>query len=418
MKFLKTALFSLGLFVCQYPLSQAYAFESAYERAESAGVVLGIDVLEKRGFDVLQGKRVGLVTNQTGRSVTGEATIDILRRASGVRLVALYGPEHGVRGNAVAGAHVGNSRDAATGLPVFSLYGSTRQPTATMLKGVQILVFDMQDVGSRSYTFLATLEKCRQACAANNIRLVVLDRPNPLGGATEGNIPQNFSFVCPFPMPYRSGLTIGETARWLNARAQKKCSLTVVPLENYGRQPFSQTGLTWTRSSPNIPRDTSAFFYGATGLLGELPALSIGIGTPRPFELAGAPNLNAIALAARLNNRGLKGWNFRAVYWIPTAGRYAHKRCQGVQIELLDPNVAQVTRLNFEIYDAVRHVAPSLSFFKSARHNDMFDKVCGTSQIRRLMQQGQSASALWSVWNRGAAPFQKQVEPFRLYPKS
>jgi uncharacterized protein YbbC (DUF1343 family) len=378
-------------------------------------VLTGIDVLEARNFDVLRGKRVGLITNQTGRNRAGVATIDILQRASGMKLVALFSPEHGVRGQVTAGAHVKNSRDQATGLPVYSLYGQTTQPTKTMLKGIQTLVFDMQSIGSRSYTFLATLEKCRKATAENNIDFVVLDRPNPLGGAVEGNIPQNFSFVCPFPIPYRTGLTLGETARWLNARAAKKCRLTVVPLQNYRRQPFEQTGLKWTRTSPNIPRSTSAYFYQATGLLGELPALSIGIGTNNPFELAGAPGLNANALAARLNARRLPGWSFRAASWTPTKGRHAKKRCQGVQILLTNPRIAQTTRLNFEIYAAVRQVAPQIEFFGAARNNAMFDMVCGTKEIRRLMQQGQSVDAVWSVWNRGAETFKKQSAPFRLY---
>lgn len=378
-------------------------------------VLTGIDVLEARGFDVLQGRRVGLVTNQTGRDRSGQATIDVLRRAPGVQLIALYGPEHGVRGQAWAGAKVQSSRDAQTGLPVFSLYGATRSPTPAMMRGVQTLVFDLQCIGTRSYTFLATLEKCRQACAKYAISLVVLDRPNPLGGAIEGNIPTNFSFVCPFPLPYRHGLTIGEVARWLNARAAKKCSLTVVPLRNYHRETFDATGLPWTRTSPNIPRPTSPFFYQATGLLGELPSVSIGIGTPWPFELVGAPGLNATALAAYLNARHLPGWAFRAVSWVPQQGRYAKKACQGVQLILVDPNRGQTTRLNFEIYTALRRVAPSINFFKLKARNAMFDKVCGTSQMRRLMQSGQSADSLWRVWNAGAAPFARQIQPYRLY---
>ncbi|PQV63496.1 putative conserved protein YbbC, DUF1343 family [Abditibacterium utsteinense] len=375
----------------------------------------GINVLESRGFDILQGKRVGLVTNQSGRSRSGEATIDVLRRAPGVNLVALFAPEHGVRGEIAAGAKVDNTRDALTQLPVFSLYGATRQPTPAMLRGIQVLVFDLQEIGARSYTFLATLEKCRQACAQNGIELVVLDRPNPVGRAIEGNIPQQFSFVCPFPIPYRHGLTMGEVARYLNARAARKCQLRVVPMRNYRREPFVQTALTWTRTSPNIPRATSPFFYSATGILGELPALSIGIGTPFPFELAGAPNLDANALAKTLNARHLAGWNFRAASWIPSKGSYAHKKCSGVQILLTDFSRAQTTRLNFEIYRAVRHIAPRLPFFASSERSAMFDKVCGTPQIRRAMQSGQSADSLWKLWNQGAAPFARQSAPFRLY---
>lgn len=412
MNCLKIALVLCGPLASPLLSTPVHAFSNALE---SGAVMPGVDVLQERGFDLLQGKRVGLVTNQTGRNRAGVATIDILHRAPGVQLVALYAPEHGIRGQVSAGAGVRNGRDAITGLPIYSLYGATRQPTAAMLRRVQTLVFDMQGVGARSYTFLATLEKCRQACAAHKVQLVVLDRPNPLGRAIEGNIPRKFSFVCPFPAPYRHGLTMGEVALWLNARARSKCQLKVVPLQNYQRQTFSQTGLTWTRSSPNIPRSSSAFFYAATGLLGELPALSVGIGTPWPFEVIGAPGVNAHALAARLQARNLPGWKFRPAAWTPSKGRHSGKACQGVYIELTDEQVAQATRLNFEIFAALRQVAPKLAFFKSSRHNAMFDMVCGTQEIRRLMQRGQSASTLWTVWNRGAAPFEQQTQRFRLY---
>ncbi len=383
--------------------------------AQDAPVLAGIDVLEARNFDVLQNQRVGLVTNQSGRARDGRSTIEVLRGARGVRLVALFAPEHGMRGLITAGKKVKNTRDRATRLPVYSLYGATRQPTAAMLRGISTLVFDVQDIGSRSYTYLATLEKCRIACAKYGVNLVVLDRPNPLGRAVEGNLPTQFSFVCPFPAPYRHGLTSGEVARFLNGRAAKKCSLTVVPMQNYRGQTWDETDLPWTRTSPNIPRPSSPFFYAATGLLGEVSGLSIGIGTPHPFELAGAPGLDAHAFAQILNARGLAGWSFRAVSWVPSKGAYARKRCNGVQITLTDPRVAQPTRLNFEIYAAARRIAPRLRFFNSAKRNAMFDKVCGTSQIRRLMQSGQSADAVWSVWNRGAAPFEKGSARFRLY---
>lgn len=412
MKSLKVVLALCGPLACPFLVVPAQASSNAFE---SDAVVPGVDVLQERGFDLLQGKRVGLVTNQTGRNRAGAATIDILRQAPGVQLVALYAPEHGIRGQIVAGAGVKNGRDAISGLPIHSLYGATRQPTAAMLRGVQTLVFDMQGVGARSYTFLATLEKCRQACAAHKIQMVVLDRPNPLGRSIEGNIPQKFSFVCPFPVPYRHGLTLGEVALWLNARARNKCQLQVVALRNYQHQPFPQTGLTWTRSSPNIPRSSSAFFYAATGLLGELPAVSVGIGTPWPFEVVGAPGVDAYALAARLQARRLPGWKFSPAAWVPSKGRHAGKRCQGVYIELTDERVAQATRLNFEIFAAMRQVAPRLAFFASPSRNAMFDMVCGTPEIRRQMQRGQSADTLWKVWNRGAAPFAQQTQKFRLY---
>jgi uncharacterized protein YbbC (DUF1343 family) len=376
----------------------------------------GIDVLAARNFDILRGKNVGLVTNQTGRARDGRATIDILRAAPNVNLIALYAPEHGVRGEVTAGAYVKTYRDRATGLPVYSLYGATRKPNAAMLRGVQVLVFDIQDIGSRSYTFIATMGECLKACAENKIPFVILDRPNPISDNIEGNIAQQFSFVCPFPIPYRHSLTMGELARWLNAKRGLTCALTVVPMQNYRRSmTWDDTGLPWTRTSPNIPRSTSPFFYAATGIIGEMTALSIGIGTPWQFEVAGAPGINAKALEVELKKRNLPGVGFRAASWKPSKGVYAGKICNGVQIFVTDAQSAQLTRLNFELYDAVRHVAPKIPFFNSASHNAMFDKVCGTSYIRRLMQSGKSSAEVWNAWNSGAAHFAKEVQAVRLY---
>ena len=401
-------LFSLFIF--------SFAAQAQTPQPANNQVLPGIDVLAARNFDILRGKRIGLVTNQTGRARDGRATIDILRRAPGVKLIALYAPEHGVRGEIKAGVKVKTYRDKTTGLPVYSLYGSSRRPTASMLRGVQMLVFDIQDIGARSYTYIATMGECMTACAQRKIPFVVLDRPNPISGTVEGNIAQDFSFVCPFPIPYRHGLTIGELARWLQASRGGKGNLTVVPMQNYRRSfTWDDTGLPWTRTSPNIPRSTSPFFYAATGLIGELPALSIGIGTPWQFEVAGAPGINAQALANELQKRPLAGVEFRAASWVPTAGRYAGKTCNGVQIVLLDPRNAQLTRINFEIYDAVRRVAPHIDFWNSTDRNSMFDKVSGTSQIRRLMQSGRSPSEIWKVWNSGAVRFTRETQPVRLY---
>lgn len=398
-------------------VSRAAAQTPQAENDVGNGAVLpGIDALAARNFDILRGKKVGLVTNQTGRARDGRATIDILRNAPNVNLVALYGPEHGVRGEATAGAHVKSYRDKTTGLPVYSLYGATRKPSKAMLRGVQVLVFDIQDIGSRSYTFIATMGECLTACAENKIPLVILDRPNPIGGHSEGNIPREFSFVCPFPLPYRHGLTMGELARWLNAKRGNRCKLTVVPMQNYRRSmTWGETGLPWIRTSPNIPRSTSPLFYAATGIIGELSTLSIGIGTPWQFEVVGAPGLDARALESTLKKQRLAGFDFRAASWKPTKGVHAGKTCSGVQIVITDPQRAQLTRLNFEIYDAVRAVAPKIQFWNSPSQNAMFDKVCGTNYIRRLMQTNNASSTVWQVWNRGASQFATESQAARLY---
>jgi uncharacterized protein YbbC (DUF1343 family) len=406
------------------PTAQTAPALSRDEQSISASQTLaGIDVLIGRNFEPLRGKRIGLVTNQTGVTRDRRATVDVLNKAPGVKLIALFSPEHGLRGQVSAGQEVRSGRDAVTGLPVYSLYGGTRRPRQSTLRGVQALVFDLQDIGSRSYTYIATLGQCMRACAEQDIPLVVLDHPNPLGGDhIEGNIPSaRFrSFVGPYPIPYRYGLTIGELARMINGRGWeggKKCALTVIPLQGYKRTTASaQTGLPWVPTSPNIPHAHTPPFYAATGIVGELPSVSVGIGTKMPFEVVGAPGLNGEALAAELTRRRLPGCEFRTAQWRPMRGVFKGKRCSGVHIVLSDPARASLTRLNFEIMDAMRKVAPEYVLFGQSRSSDqMFDLVCGTNQVRRMFATGKSAAQIWAAWN-SAAGFSAQRQPYLLYP--
>lgn len=395
------------------------------------GVLPGIDVLRANGFDILRGKRVGLVTNQTGRARDGQSTIDVLFQArslpNGPKLVALFGPEHGLRGAATAGASVSNGRDEKTGLPVYSLYGSSRRPSQAASRGIDVWVFDMQEIGSRSYTFISTLGEVMAAAAQSRKPLVVLDRPNPIGGdRVEGSTvsPGFRSFVSPFPIPYCHGLTIGELARLVNERKYLPggvpCQLSVVPMLGYTRtMPWPATGLPWVRTSPNIPRADSPYFYAATGIVGELSALSIGIGTDFPFQLAGAPGLDAVRLQSELKRRRLAGLEFRAAHWTPRGGVYAGRECRGVQIFVADAARAQLTRLNFELMDAARQVGGarfgSSRWFSQRDKAHMFDLVCGSDRFRRLFAQGASANTLWSEWNRGAASFRAGRARFLMY---
>ena len=386
-------------------------------------VLTGIDVLIQSGFTPLRGRRIGLVTNQTGVTRDGRPTIDVLARAPGLKLVALFGPEHGVRGTVAAGRTVKSGRDPQTGLPVYSLYGGTRKPTAAMLRGVDTLVFDIQDIGSRSYTYIATMGECMEAADARRIPFVVLDRPNPLGGnRIEGNIPapRFRSFIGPYPIPYRHGLTVGELARMINGRGwlagKARCQLTVIPLQGYRRaMRWEETGLPWVQTSPNIPYVHSPFFYAATGIVGELSTLSIGIGTRYQFEVAGAPDLDAYALAAELNRRGMAGFAFEPVSWQPSNGAHRNRLCTGVQIRVSDANRAELTRLNFELMDAVRRIAPTRSFFAVRSKNHMFDLACGTDGVRRLFTAGKSAAQMWAAWNSGSVAFREQRKPYLLY---
>ena len=385
-------------------------------------VITGLENLMRQDFAPLQGKRVGLITNPTGVDSHLRTDIDILAHAGGVKLVALYGPEHGVRGDAGAGASVGNARDTATGLPVYSLYGKTRKPTAEMLRGVDVLVFDIQDIGSRSYTYISTLGLCMEAAADAHIPLMVLDRPNPLNGERiEGNIPTSayFSFVGRYPIPYAHGLTVGELAQMINGEGWlggRHCELTVLPMQNWKRtMAWSETGLPWVPSSPHIPHAETSLYYAATGIMGEQPTLNIGVGYTLPFEMAGAPGISPEKMARELNRRKLPGVTFRPASWVPFYAAYKNETCGGVQIYFADSAKVQLTRLNFEIMDAARKLKPSLNFFPSGRERS-FDLVCGASEVRKMFQAGKPAAEIWKRWNAGSEKFRQQRKAYLLYP--
>ena len=273
----------------------------------------GIDVLRSRGFDILKGKRVGLITNPTGVSSDLEQTVDILHSAPGVKLVALFGPEHGVRGDAEGGKIVDSFNDSQTGLPVYSLYGKTRKPTKDMLRGIDVLVYDIQDIGVRSYTYISTLGLAMEAAAENNVTFVVLDRPDPLTGVrVEGPmLDQKYkSFIGAYRIPYVYGMTAGELAEMINMEGWLengvKCKLVVVPMEGWKRSMWwDETGLPWVPTSPHIPHASTPQFYVMTGLLGELGTANQGVGYTMPFELVGASWVNGNKLADYLNSRGL-----------------------------------------------------------------------------------------------------------------
>ena len=403
-------------------LAQKYAPPADAPAAKSVVVLTGLENLMRQDFAPLRGKRVGLITNPTGVDSHLRTTIDILAHASGIKLVALYGPEHGVRGDASAGASVGNARDGETGLPVYSLYGKTRKPTTEMLRGVDALVFDIQDIGARSYTYISTLGLCMEAAADARLPIFVLDRPNPLNGERiEGNIPTPayFSFVGRYPIPYAHGLTVGELAQmmngegWLNGR---RCDLTVVPMQNWKRtMGWDETGLPWVPSSPHIPRASTALYYVSTGIVGNQPALSIGVGYTLPFEMAGAPGISPERMARELNRRKLPGVTFRPASWVPFYAGYKDEACGGVQIYFTDPAKVQLTRLNYEIMDAARKLKPGLNFFPAGRERS-FDLVCGTDAVRKMLQAGKSPAEIWKLWNAGSENFRQQRKPYLLYP--
>ena len=385
-------------------------------------VKLGIDVLRERGFDLLQGKRVGLVTNPTGVDRFLKSTVDILFEAEGVTLVALYGPEHGVRGDVHAGAKVVDSKDPKTGVPVYSLYGATRRPTKEMLTGVDVLVYDIQDIGCRSYTYISTMGLVMEACAAFGIECVVLDRPNPLGGEkVEGCLTEDgyTSFVSQFKIPYVYGLTCGELAIMLNEERMLlgKCKLTVVPMEGWVRSmEFTQTGLHWVPTSPHIPQAESSFFYVTTGILGELGVLSIGVGYTLPFQLVATDELSAEALADRLNRLNLAGVQFRPIYIKPFYAVGKDADYQGVQIHITHYKEVVLSDIQFYIMQEVYSLNPKYDFFALAPSRiRTWNQVCGTDFIYKEFSKGYRFETIKAYWHKDDETFRKRSKRYYLY---
>ena len=398
----------------------------------SAGpkVKTGIEVLRSRGFEGLAGKRVGLVTNPSGVDSQLNSTIDILFEAPEVNLVALYGPEHGARGNAYAGDKVADSRDSKTGLPVYSLYGATRKPTPQMIEGIDVMVYDIQDVGVRSYTFISTLGLVMEACAEKGIEVVVLDRPNPLGGnKIEGcYVEQPFnSFVSQYKIPYIYGLTVGELAVLVNDeglnRGQKgnqppaKCKLTIVPMEGWTRDMlYEDTGLPWVLPSPNIPFKDSPMYYAASGVCGELYGfMNIGVGYTLPFQLFGALWLDPEKLKARLESYGLPGISFRTIWYKPYFGSLAGKHVKGLQFFFTDYEKARVTETQFYVMQAVAELYPDKRAFEVVSGVGLFDKVCGTDYVRKEFGKRYKVADIQEYWRKDEESFRALSQKYHIY---
>lgn len=397
--------------------------------AECQEVKPGIEVLEASGFYGLQGKKVGLLTNPSGVDRQLRSTVDILYNAPGVELVALFAPEHGVRGDVYAGGHLKDDVDPKTGLPVYSVYGSTRKPTPEMLKGLDIVVYDIQDVGSRSYTFISSLGLMMRACAEQGIELMVLDRPNPLGGEkVEGCVvePGFHSFVSEFRIPYIYGLTVGELAMLINEEELNwgelgkeehiKCELTVVPMEGWTRDMlFNDTGLPWVLPSPNIPYPESAICYPSSGLAGEFSSyLNIGIGYTLPFAVFAAEWMDADALKSKLDSYNIPGVAFRTIHFTPFSGSSRGKLVQGVQYYYTDYNAATITMTQFYVMQAVKELYPERNPFNGDR-NAMFDKCCGTDYVRNTFGKSFKVSDIIDYWTKDVDSFKAMSRKYYLY---
>lgn len=393
-----------------------------------AQVKPGIEVLRDNAFDVLQGKRIGLITNPTGIDSKLNATPDILATADGVDLVAMFAPEHGIRGDIAAGASVSSSIDSATGVKVYSIYGKTKKPTQQMLAGIDALVYDIQDNGCRSYTFISTMGKAMEAAALANIEFIVLDRPNPLGGLrVEGPITDAdcISFVSQYPIPYLYGLTPGELALYLKGEGliagAEDLKLTVVPMEGWTRNmTFKETGLHWILPSPHIPSDDTCLYYPATGIVGELAWISIGVGYTMPFKTFAAPWIDAGKLSQRLNNLNLPGISFRPIHYTPYYGIFKGIPIKGVEVFVDEPDAAQLTLVQFyvmqELHDMYASQSPLTPTTANKNNLKMFDNVVGTKQIRQvLINNNYKVSPILSIWNKDSQQFSEKKQRYHLY---
>lgn len=411
----KTVIIVLAFFVCLHMNAQ---------------VKTGLEVLRDSGFKELEGKRVGLLTNPSGVDAQLESSIDILCDAGNVELVALFAPEHGVRGDIYAGGKVESGVDDLTGLPVYSLYGATRQPTDEMLKGIDVVVYDIQDVGSRSYTFISTLGLMMRSCAKLGIEVIVLDRPNPLGGdKVEGPYPREgfYSFVGQYRIPYIYGLTVGELATMINEeglnRGQKgneeplKCKLKVIPMEGWTRDMrFEETGLPWVLPSPNIPYPQTAVCYPCSGLVGEFNNyLNIGIGYSLPFGTFAAEWIDADELKSELDSYCLDGIAFRTIHYTPFYGSNAKKLIHGVQFYFTDYRIAQLTTIQFYVMQAVNRLYGKDPFKLSTGRLDMFDKVCGSDYVRTTFSRTLEVGDIIDYWNHDAEAFRELSSKYYLY---
>ena len=404
--------------------------KTPFAKSRNSAVKTGIEVLREKNFEGLVGKKVGLVTNPSGVDSHLNSTVDILFNAPGVELVALYGPEHGVRGDVYAGDKINDSIDPVTGLPVYSIYGSTRKPTQEMLEGVEVMVYDIQDVGARSYTFISSLGLVMEACVEKGIEVMVLDRPNPLGGnKIEGcNVePGFFSFVSQYPIPYIYGLTVGELAQMINEegmnRGQKgdqepaRCKLTVIPMEGWKRDMlYEDTGLPWVLPSPNIPFKESPIYYVSSGICGELYGfMNIGVGYTLPFQVFGALWLEPEALKAKLESYDLPGVSFRTIWYKPFSGSLKGQLVKGLQFFFTDYESARLTEVQFMVMQAVAELYPDKKPFEIISGYGLFDKVCGTDFIRTEFSKRYLFDDIKEYWRKDEEAFRALSQKYYMY---
>ncbi|MBU8901157.1 MAG: DUF1343 domain-containing protein [Victivallales bacterium] len=384
----------------------------AFSPLSNARVYNGLEVFLNKYTSIVKGKRVGLITNPTGVDAHLRSTADLLKANPNVNLVALFAPEHGIRGNVAAGENFKGTHDKKTGLPVYSLYGGKdHRPPPGSLNKVDVLIYSIQDIGCRSYTYIWHLAECMSAAALAGKTMIVLDVPNPLGAVQiDGPITENKykSFIALYPIPFVYGLTVGELALYFKRVIGIKCKLVVVPMANYRRgMSWAQTGLPWVPTSPQIPSAESACTYSATGAIGTLGIVGIGIGYTLPFQVVAAPWIDADHMTRSLNSLGLKGIRFREIHFTPTFGLFKRKNTNGVQLHITDVSKFKPTTCTVAI---LHYLQKNYSQFKwRSERVKGFDKAMGTNKIRQLIQKGYSYKSITKTWQWGIRNYENKI---------
>ncbi|MFN2460067.1 MAG: DUF1343 domain-containing protein [Candidatus Velthaea sp.] len=384
------------------------------QSAQPPAVILGDDAFLSKEWRDLHSRCIGIVTNRSGVTSAVENFVDAVRRNPAICVKALFAPEHGLRGDREAGKYVESYIDAKTGLPVYSLYGATRHPSAAMLAGIDVLVFDIQDVGARPYTYVSTMAYVMETAKTYGKEFWVLDRPNPIGGTlVEGPVldPRFKSFVGLYPIPERHGMTVGELARLFNNRFAIGANVRVIPMNGWRRDMvWAETGLPWTPTSPNIPYAKTTLVYLATGLIDEA-GINNGVGSDKPFERAGVFGMNAEAYAATLNARNIPGVHFTPATWTPTAGFWKDKVLSGVEIDVDDPHAFPSVRTAVELMCAAR----SLGRYIRIHTVRTMDIDWGTDTVRTELLNGASPDAIVAAWQPQLAAFKTLRANYLLY---
>lgn len=382
-------------------------------------VITGVENFLENYIYLVRGKRVGLVTNPSAIDRNFRLTTDLLSKNPNINLTTLFAVEHGIRGDASAGQTISDQNDPKTGLPVFSLYGKTKKPTKEMLQNIDVIIFDIQDVGVRSYTYISSMGMILEAAAENSIEMIILDRPNPLGGIEEeGNIlkKEYKSHIGYYTIPYRHGMTIGEIARMYNTQDSIGAQLTIIPMLNWQRDMlWDQTGLPWIPTSPHIPHWQTALFLPMTGTIGELQVVSVGVGYTSPFELIGAPWINADTLADSLNNLNLPGLWFQPVHFKPCYARYKDESCHGMHIYITDAQLYKPFISGLYILQTLMHLYPDHNFFESKDRIKSFNLVMGGPEIYQGLISGKKVEQIEQDWQDDLNGFLMVRKKYLLY---